>query len=340
MRALVTGGMGFVGRHLARYLVSCGDTVALTYLPPNSPSLVPPSSVLGSVEGAPPVIEESSVELPRTVQSFALDVTDRAAVSQLISILKPDVIYHLAAFTFVPDGEKKSELVFAVNTFGTQAILDALVEHSPDTRFLYVSSAEIYGDPRPGTMPLTELAELRPVNIYGVAKAAADLMTYKYHVRNGLHTVRVRPFPHLGPGQSSAFAISGFAKQVAEIKLGKRAPIILVGNLEAKRDYSDVLDIVRGYREALLNGKPGDVYNFASGEGIGVGEMLQKLITRAGIQAEIQVDPARIRPVDVAELTGSSAKAQRDFGWKPKVDREASLDALLAYWLEECGSAK
>ncbi|MFN8392183.1 MAG: GDP-mannose 4,6-dehydratase [Bdellovibrionota bacterium] len=324
MRALVIGGYGFVGRHLAQHLVTCGDDVAVTYLPDKS----------SGVTGPTPRESENRVAIPNAAQSLALDVTDRTAVFEVIKLLKPDAVYHLSGISHVTEAEKAGEMLFSVNMFGAMNVLDAIAAHSRESRFLFVSSAEVYGEPKPGGLPLTELSELRPISAYGCAKAAADLAVYKYFYREGIHTVRVRPFPHIGPGQSDTFAISGFAKQVAAIKLGKSKPIVKVGNLEAKRDYTDVLDIVRGYREALLNAKPGDVYNLCSGESLGIGDVLQLLIKLAGVDAEIVEDPARVRPVDISDLFGSAQKAQRDFGWKPRVEREASLDSLLAYWLE------
>ena len=318
MRALITGGYGFAGRHLAHHLVQCGDDVITTYFPGRES----------------PADENQLLEIPKVCQSVALDVTSATAVNDLISVLKPDVVYHLAGFTFVPDAEHHSRDVFDTNTFGIMNVLDALAKHSPQARCLVVSSAEAYGEPRPGNLPLCETSELRPISIYGVSKAAADVLAYKYSYREGLHIVRVRPFPHIGPGQNPRFAISSFAKQVAEVKLGKAKPVIQVGNLEPRRDYSDVSDIVRGYREAILNGKSGEAYNLCSGSSVEIGELLRSLIRLADVDVEIEVDPSRAREVDIADLYGSYDKAQKDFGWRPRVEREPMLDGLLAYWLE------
>jgi GDP-4-dehydro-6-deoxy-D-mannose reductase len=183
-------------------------------------------------------------------------------------------------------------------------------------------------------LPLIESAELRPTSVYGVSKAAADALVFKCCYRDQLHTIRVRPFSHIGPGQAEHFAISSFAKQVALVKLGKQEPVIKVGNLDVKRDYSDVSDIVRGYREALLNGKAGEAYNLCSGISVEVGDLLQRLITLSGVDMEVVQDPARVRTVDIPEIVGSFEKASRDFGWKPRVERDAMLDSLLAYWLD------
>lgn len=218
-------------------------------------------------------------------------------------------------------------------------MLQSLVKTSPKTRFLYVSSAEVYGDPRPGSLPLTENSVLRPVSNYGISKVVADLATFKFSHREGLDTVRVRPFPHIGPGQSETFAISGFAKQLAEIKLGKREAVIKVGNLEPKRDFTDVSDIVRGYRETCLNGKRGEVYNLCSGSSIAIGDVLQLLIKIAEVEVEIEPDPERMRAVDITNLLGSAEKALKDFGWKPRVDLEGTLSSIFAFWIEALAKA-
>ncbi len=325
MRALITGGTGFAGRHLAHHLVKCGDDVAVTSRP------LPEGQVEGDDTAA------AGVDLPGSVQSFRLDVIDKGSVEQLIQLVRPDVIYHLAAVTFVPGAEKELQKVFDINTFGTLNLLDSVEKFSPESRILFVSSSEVYGEPRPGTLPLKESSELRPISTYGVTKSTADLLAGKYAFRNNVNVIRVRPFPHLGPGQNSCFAISSFARQLAEIKLGKADPVISVGNLEAKRDYSDVSDIVRGYREAILNGKRGDVYNLCSGQSVEIGELLQRLIAVAEVEVEVKEDPTRMRPVDITDMYGSHEKATRDFGWKPRIELDGTLHSLFAFWVEQLG---
>jgi GDP-4-dehydro-6-deoxy-D-mannose reductase len=315
MRALITGGHGFVGRHLAQHLLRCNEDVALTYYPADPGC-------------------GNAVEIPTAAQNLALDITNQEMVKEVISLLKPDAVYHLAAISFVPQGEKDFSQVFAINFMGTLNVLEAIAKYSKNSRFLFVSSAEVYGNPRPKSLPLTELSELRPINSYGVSKAAADVAAYKYWYRDKVHVVRIRSFPHIGPGQSDSFAISSFAKQIAAVKLGKAEPVIKVGNLDVKRDYCDVSDIVRGYREAVFNAKPGEAYNLCSGESLTIGELLQTLIKLADVNVEIVQDPARMRKVDIPELRGTYKKANRDFGWRPRVEREAMLDTLLAYWLD------
>lgn len=323
MRALIVGGNGFAGRHLAHYLVKCGDDVAVTYVPQEREG-VHTAHARGGSTG-----------LPQVAQTLALDITDKAAVDQIIMLLKPDAVYHLAAISSVAEGETSGRALYEINFYGTMNLLDAVKVHSPASRFLFVSSSEVYGEPRPGTLPIVESAELRPQNAYAVSKASAEQAVYAAYARDGIHTVRVRAFPHTGPGQSERFVLASFAKQIAEIKIKKAAPVIRVGNIEVKRDYSDVLDVVRGYRDAIENGKPGEAYNICSGEAKSISELLQLLISCAGVEVEITQDPERVRAHDITEICGSSQKAQRDFGWRPRIEREASIDSLLAHWMEK-----
>jgi GDP-4-dehydro-6-deoxy-D-mannose reductase len=325
MRVLVTGGSGFAGTHLAKHLVECRDDVALTYL---SEKDAPRSPELAMLE------EVRKKAVPRSVQHIALNVCNPQEVRQVISLMQPDVIYHLAAISFVPSGEDAIRDVFQVNTMGTLALLEAVKECCPLARVLLVSSSEVYGIPRPGALPLIESAEMRPVSTYGVSKSAAEQLGYKFSVRDGLHVISVRPFPHIGPYQEDRFALSSFARQIAEIKLGKREAVIEVGNIEVKRDFSDVSDIVRGYREAALNGRNGEVYNLCSGNAYVLSDLIGMLLSIAGVEAEIKVDEKRVRATDIQEHLGSYAKAGKDFGWKPRVEVEAMLGSLFAYWLE------
>lgn len=337
MRALITGGYGFVGRHLAGHLVKCGDDVAVSYYPKKKTN-DPEGKVQGEIPDEPELeslMYESGLPLPKTVQCLALDVTNQKAVNDVISLLKPDAIYHLAALTFVPDAERAIAKVLEINTLGTLYLLEAVAKYSPKSRILAVSSSEVYGDPSPGDLPLTEQAMLRPVSIYGVTKASAELASLKYTLRENLFIVRVRPFPHLGPGQSPLFAVSSFAKQLAAIKLGKEPPVLKVGNLEVKRDLTDVADIIRGYREALLNGKRGEVYNLCSGTSISIREVMEKLIKIAEVKVTVQVQAKRQRTGDIQDIWGSSQKANKDFGWKPRIELDGTLHSLFAYWVEE-----
>lgn len=328
MRALITGGTGFVGRHLANYLVSCGDDVACCYRAVANEGLSPEEAHY-----------ESSIPLDKRVQTLGLDVCDQGGVRKLVELLRPDAVYHLAAQTFVPDGERSFAGVMQVNFQGSINLFEAVRDISPKTKILYISSSEVYGIPRPGSLPLKESSELRPITNYGVSKAAADLAAFKFAQRDNLDICIARPFPHVGPGQSERFALSSFSKQLAEIKLGKREPVIEVGNLESKRDYSDVSDIIRGYYEALNNGKRGSAYNFCSGKSEPMSDLLQGLIELAEVEVEVKVDESRYRPSEIGDFHGSYSLAEKDLGWKPRVAREPMLHGLLAFWLESLSNS-
>lgn len=337
MRVLVTGGSGFVGTHLAGHLVSCRDDVALTYLPTKNlagQDISDKSQVAEIIK----LEEERKKIIPKSVQHIALNICSKEQVNQVISLMQPDVIYHLAALSFVPSGELATKEVFEVNTFGTLNLLEAVKEYCPTCRVLIISSSEVYGMPRPGALPLNESSELRPISAYGISKSAAEQLAFKYFTRDGLHVVSVRPFPHVGPYQEDRFALSSFSKQIAEIKLGLREAVIEVGNIEVKRDFSDVSDIVRGYREAIMNGRSGEVYNLCSGNSYMLSDLIAKILEIAGVEAEIKVNKERVRSTDIPDHVGSYTKASKDFGWKPRVENEAMLGSLFSYWLEALSS--
>jgi GDP-4-dehydro-6-deoxy-D-mannose reductase len=319
MRALITGGVGFVGTHLSRHLVECRDSVAVTYLP---------------IQKGTKDLEERLAILPKSIQSVALDVGDKAALGQILSLMQPEVIYHLAAISFVPDGEGAQDKVLNINAFGTRNIIEAIKEHSPKTRLLLVSSSQVYGAPRVGSQAILETAELRPNNHYGVSKALAEHFLVRAVLADELDGVIARPFPHIGPLQEDRFSLSSFAKQITEIKLGKKAPVLEVGDLSVKRDFCDVSDVVRGYRDMVLNGKSGEAYNLCSGVSFELAEFVNMMLKLAGVEAEIKQDPARMRPADIQEHLGSYQKANREFGWKPRVEVEAMLNSMLSYWEE------
>jgi len=319
MRALITGGVGFVGTHLSRHLVECRDNVAVTYLP--------------SQKGTSQLNERLAV-LPKTIQSVALDVSDPGALGQIFSLMKPEVIYHLAAISFVPQGEGSQDEVIKVNSYGTKNIIEAMKEHCPKSRMVLVSSSQVYGTPRVASQAIQETAEIRPTNFYGISKALAEHFLVRAVLAGDIDGVIARPFPHIGPHQEDRFSLSSFSKQITEIKLGKKEPVLEVGDLSVKRDFCDVSDVVRGYRNMALNGKPAEAYNLCSGASYELAEFVSMMIKLAGVEIEIKQDPARLRPVDIQEHLGSYQKANRDFGWKPRVEVEAMLSSMLSYWEE------
>lgn len=327
MRALITGGLGFAGTHLAKHLVDCRDDVAVTYLSDKDTTLIKSDSIAK--------LEQARKQLvPRQVQHVALDVTNRGHLDQVLSLMKPDIIYHLAGVAFVPNGDKDAELVFKINAFGVKNLLDSVRECCPEARVLVVSSGEVYGMPRVSSQAFTELSELRPTSIYGASKASAEMFVHKAVARDGVQAVIVRPFAHVGPFQEDTFSLSSFAKQAALIKLGRKEAVLEVGNIEVKRDFSDVSDIVRGYRECAINGRVGEVYNLCSGNSYLLKDLIDALIALSGVEIEVKVAEERLRSLDIPEYFGSAQKAQKDFGWKPRVEHDAMLAGLFSYWLE------
>lgn len=313
MRVLITGGSGFVGRHLVNHLVKSGDNVVLSSLHK--------------------LTDAELVGIPTKSQVINLDVTDKQAVSTIVNVLQPDVIYHLAAMTFVPDLESNQQQGIEVNGYSLLNLINAVSDHQLKTRIVFISSSEVYGEPRPMGQPLTEQHPLRPISFYGVTKSIAEIMGNQLAFKKEVDLVRVRPFAHTGPGQSSKFALSSFAKQIVESK--NKKSVIKVGNLDVRRDYSDVADIVRGYREIALNGISGKVYNLCSSTPVSMRSLLDKLIDLAGSNVTVEVDPERVRNADIEEFFGSYAKINREIGWKPKIEIEDTLRGLLQYWDEE-----
>jgi GDP-4-dehydro-6-deoxy-D-mannose reductase len=296
MRVLVTGADGFVGRHLSAHLRAVGDEVVEVHGP--------------RAEGV------SSTALH-------LDISVEANVRQVVAEAKPDAVIHLAGFSSVPKSHHNPSRVFAVNTLGTVHLLTALRESAPKARILLVGSGEVYGPVPPGTRA-TEEMPLVPLSPYASSKAAAELAAAQFHRNYGTHVVLARPFNHLGAGQDPTFVVPSFAAQIGAIALGKIDPVLRTGNLEAVRDFSHVKDVVAAYRLLLEKGEPGQAYNISSGTGRTIGGLLEEMLQLAGVEARIELDPARLRPSDIPSLVGAPDKL-RALGWEP---RHTVTDAL------------
>jgi GDP-4-dehydro-6-deoxy-D-mannose reductase len=265
-----------------------------------------------------------------------VDVTDPAAVDAQVVRVAPDAIVHLAAQSSVAASWRDPGLTYRVNFLGSQAILGAALRHAPRARLMLIGSADQYGSSPPGAAPLDESAPLRPRSPYARTKAAADLLGAGY-ARRGLDVVRVRAFNHTGPGQSDAFVVSSFARQAAEIACGRRAPELRVGNLDSVRDFLDVDDVVDAYARLLDPGVPPGAYNVASGAGVRIGDLLDQLLACAGIAPRIEVDPERMRPLDVS--VGNSDRLRAATGWAPGIPLARSLERLLAHWRGVIGAS-
>lgn len=268
-------------------------------------------------------------------QRNAMDLLDQEAVDDAVREAKPTALVHLAAVAAPSDARKAPRHAWSVNVMGTMNLAESVMRHAPEARFVYVGSSEAYGASlQSAAGPVTESVPLRPVTVYGATKAAADLMIGQM-AYDGLRAVRCRPFNHTGPGQSDAYVVSAFARQVAEIVAGKNEPVIHVGNLEVERDFLDVRDVVRAYARCAmldLDTEPDCVYNIASGQPRKIGDILDALIAQSGIDIEVRADPEKLRLNDPPFACGDASKARERLKWTPLVPFEQTIADVLGYW--------
>jgi GDP-4-dehydro-6-deoxy-D-mannose reductase len=299
VKALVTGASGFVGRHLRAHLATCGDEVVAADRAPH--------------------------------QSTArLDITDPVATAELLSDAKPEVVYHLAGWSDVGGSWSDPVGVLRANAEGTLNVLEACRLASVG-RVLVISSADVYGIVAEEDLPITEDHPLRPVSPYAASKTAADFLALQAWLGHGQDVVRVRAFNHLGPGQSERFVASAIASRIAANERDG-SDLVPVGNLAARRDFTDVRDVVRAYRLLIDQGVAGEVYNVCSGRAVAVQQLADLLLARAVRPMRLVVDTERYRPVDVPVVLGDAARLHDTTGWEPEIDLEQTADDLLAYW--------
>ncbi|WP_292068184.1 GDP-mannose 4,6-dehydratase [Mesorhizobium sp.] len=270
-----------------------------------------------------------------------IDLRDRVAIDDAVREVQPTALVHLAAVAAPSDARNEPRHAWDVNVTGTMNLAESVMRHAPKARFVYVGSSEAYGASFLNAAgPLTENAPLRPVNVYGATKAAADLMIGQM-CYDGLRAIRFRPFNHTGPGQSDTYVISDFARQVAEILSGKGEPVIRVGNLEAERDFLDVRDVVRAYAVAAIQDTktgPDCIYNIASGRPRRIRDILDMLIAQSGIEIEVRADPERLRPNEIPVACGDASKARERLNWTPLVPFEQTIADVLGYWRRMCSA--
>ena len=309
MKALIIGGGGFVGRYLAEHLLQdCGWETIVTKLPKETVE----------VEGC---------------EAYNLDILDKDAVEALLVRHKPDAILHLAAQSSVAYSWKNPQLTADINIHGCLNVLDAvrdIPDYSP--KILLIGSGEEYGHILPEETPIKENNCSRPGNIYAATKACQNMLGKIYADAYGLDVMMVRAFNHVGPRQLPQFVVSDFCKQVAEIMAGKREPVMRVGNLTAARDFTDVRDVVRAYSLLIEHGKSGEVYNVGSGRAIVIQEILDRIIAHSGKEITVEVDPAKLRPVEVPVIRADISKLQADTGWQPEIPLEQTIAETLEYW--------
>ncbi|MBW2989443.1 GDP-mannose 4,6-dehydratase [Candidatus Woesearchaeota archaeon] len=315
VKALITGITGFVGSHLAELLLSKGY------------------EVWGIVRW------RSTTENIRHISSklkiIEADLNDSHSFYAAIQKIKPDEIYHLAAQSFVPTSWTAPADTMKTNAIGTINLFEAVRKAGIDPKIHVAGSSEEYGLVLPEETPIKETNPLRPLSPYGVSKIAQDMLSYQYFKSYGLKTVLTRGFNHSGPRRGDVFVCSDFAKQIAGIEQRKKEPVIKVGNLEAKRDFTDVRDMVKGYYLALQEGKPGERYNICSGKAYSMQQVLDILLGLSEAKITVEKDPERVRPSDVPILLGDNSKFKEATGWKPEISFEQTLKDLMAYWREK-----
>jgi GDP-4-dehydro-6-deoxy-D-mannose reductase len=266
-----------------------------------------------------------------------VDLRDRGALVSRLRCFKPDAVIHLAALSFVPDSFRSPESTFAVNFMGTLNLLQALAETDFEGRMIYVGTGDAYGRVPAQELPISEERALRPLNPYAVSKAAAEALCYQWSQTGPFEIIIARPFNHIGAGQASTFALSDFARQIAEIAAGQRSKQLVVGNIDVTRDFTDVADVVRAYGLMLTHGRNGEIYNVCSGIERSVRDLLNRLLVLSDVVADVVTDPARYRPSEQARVYGSHKKLSDHTGWQPTVPIDNTLMNLYRYWEKKIG---
>lgn len=319
MRILITGITGFVGSHLAEYCLK-----------------IPGLKIYGTVLSHHLGNELKRIEhIKDKIELLECNLTNRIGVERVLKRSKPDKIFHLAAQSFVPTSWKAPEETLFNNIMSELNILEVVKEMKLDPVIVIAGSSEEYGLVYENELPVKETNPLRPLSPYAVSKITQEKLAFQYHKSYGLKTVLTRFFNTEGPRRGQDFVTSNFAKQIAEIEKGKREPIIYVGNLEAKRDFSDVRDIVRAYWLASEKCKFGEPYNVCSEKARSIKSVLDLLLSLSKVKnIEIRQDPERMRPSDVPILWGDCSKFKKETGWEPEIPFEKTMFDLLQYWRE------
>ena len=316
MKVLITGISGFAGSHLAEYFLAEGK-----------------HEIFGAIKWRSD--RQNISHIQDRIHLFECDIKDAFAMKTIITEIKPEQIFHLAAQSYVSFSWRAPQETLITNIIGELNLFEAVRQVKIDPLIHIAGSSEEYGMVVPEELPITEANALRPLSPYGVSKVTQDLLGYQYFKSYGMKIIRTRAFNHTGPRRGTVFATSNFAKQIVEIEKNKRDPVIYVGNLEAVRDFTDVRDVVRAYALSLERCDPGEVYNIASGKGRKIRDMLDMLVALSNADLKIEQDPTRLRPSDVELLIGSSEKFQKKTGWKPEIPFDKTMKDLLDYWREK-----
>jgi GDP-4-dehydro-6-deoxy-D-mannose reductase len=313
VKVLITGITGFVGSHLAELCLQKSDV-----------------KVCGTVRTRSRLNNVSHL-IPR-LELHECDLRDPFSVHKVLAEVAPDYIFHLAAQSFVPASWKAPEETISTNILSQLNIFEGLRQLKLETRVQIACSSEQYGLVHSDELPINEDNPFRPLSPYGVSKVAQDLLGYQYHASYGLHIVRTRAFNHTGPRRGESFVTSSFCKQVAEIEAGRSLPVLRCGNLDARRDFTDVRDMARAYWLALEKGEPGEVYVVASGTAYLIREVLDTVLANTRCSIKVENVPELMRPSDVPVLLGDATKFRNLTGWAPQIPFAKTMSDLLDYW--------
>jgi len=308
MKAIIIGAAGFVGPYLAEAIqdnLFC-DVVATK-------------------------LENEKVDIPNA-KIISLDILESVQIEKILFDERPDYVFHLAAQSSVSLSWKNPKRTVDVNVIGALNVLNTIRKLDYSPKVLMVGSGEEYGRVRPEDVPIKEDTDLCPGNVYAVTKSCQNMMATIYAKAYGMQLVMTRSFNHIGPKQIPQFVVADFCSQVAKIEKGLQKPVISVGNLSAKRDFTDVRDVVRAYCRLVLNGKKGETYNVGSGRAIAVEDILKVILSQSNSDIQVEIDPKKLRPVDVPVIEADISKIYKDTGWKPEIPLEKTILDTLNYW--------
>ncbi len=310
-RVLVTGAAGFAGSHLLDCIEGDQHLEIVAWRRPGEP------------------LPAGRAEFGARIAWVTFDLRDRDALNRSVADARPDFVYHLAGAAHVGNAWTRTAETLEINALATFHLLDALARCGLKPRILIPSSAYVY---QPSDGAISEDAPVRPNSPYGLSKVAQEMAGLKAFEQDGIPVVISRSFNHVGPRQAPSFSTSSFARQIATIEIGRSEPVLLAGNLSARRDLTDVRDTVRAYRAILERGTPGRVYNVCSGVARPVADVLQGLLAAARVPIDVRVDPGRLRPNDTPVVLGDSSRLRTELGWRAEIPFERTLRDLLEYW--------
>jgi len=310
VKYLITGANGFCGRHLADVLDNNGN----------------------NVYGISRTIPDALVAQHPNVTYEQCNLIDHTSVYNMLKKIKPDCIFHLAAESSVGSSWKNPVNMMNNNVLSQINIFEAVRELELPTRIIVACSSEEYGLIKESDLPINEKCCFNPLSTYAVSKVSQDMLAYQYYKSYGMDIVRVRSFNLTGPGRPPTYALSSFAYQIAKNEKKMIPNVISVGNLDVKRDYTDVRDAVNGYYELALKAKPGTVYNLCSGKAYDLRELLDVLISFSTTDVNVKKDDSKFRPSDLPIMLGDNTKIKTEIGWIPKIYINTTLNDLLNYW--------